>query len=286
MKTALLFRLSLLLTLGLGGSPLASAATAKLPLYDGLSAYPRQVTTGSPEAQRYFNQGLAFTYGFDREMAIKSFQEAARLDPLCAMAWWGIANACAPNINSPMVDPDHHALAWDAITQAQAAAAHGTPVEQAFIRAQAKRYGEKYHSDRRALDEADAAAMREAWRAHPEDADVGVLFAEAMMDLRPRDQWSPDGKLQPGTEEVLAASGESDLVAASPDKVGPPGCIQHTCECDECGLTLRVARKLEAGHNAPRLIQRIRPAGNDPIFLADWFYPRLGVSLSRRAIQP
>ena len=205
MKTTLLFRLSLLLTLGLGGSPRSLAATAKLPLYDGLSAYTRQVTTGSPEAQRYFNQGLAFTYGFDREMAIKSFQEAARLDPSCAMAWWGIANACAPNINSPMVDPDHHALAWDAITQAQAAAAHGTPVEQAFIRAQAKRYGEKYHSDRRALDEAYAAAMREAWHAHPEDADVGVLFAEAMMDLRPWDQWTFDGKLQPGTEEVLAA---------------------------------------------------------------------------------
>lgn len=181
------------------------AAEAKVRLYPGLSAYTRTVTTTSPEAQRYFNQGLAFKYGFDQEMAIKSFQEASRLDPQCAMAWWGIANACGPDINLPMVDPEHAALAWNAITKAQAAAGHGTPVEQALIQAQAERYVEKYNAERKNLDEAYAGAMRKVWHVHPGDADVGVLFAEALMDLRPWDQWQPDGQPQPGTEELIAA---------------------------------------------------------------------------------
>jgi len=202
MKTLRSFRLFLGLVSLVTG---LFAADATLPLYPGLSGYTRKVTTNSAEAQRYFNQGLAFDYGFDHEMAIKSFQEAARLDPQCAMAWWGIANACAPNINLPMVDADHAKLAWDAITKAQAVAAHGTPVEQALIQAQALRFAEKYSPDRRALDEAYADAMRKAWHAHPDDPDVGALFAEAMLDLRPWDQWQPDGTAQPGTEEAVAA---------------------------------------------------------------------------------
>jgi tetratricopeptide (TPR) repeat protein len=233
MKTPQSFRLFLGLVLGSAG---LFAAGEKVPLYPGLSAYARKVTTASPEAQRYFNQGLAFTYGFDHEMAIKSFQEAARLDPDCAMAWWGIANACGPNINLPMVDPDHAKLAWDAVTKAQAAAAHGTPVEQALITAQAQRFVEKHSADRRALDDAYADAMRGVWHAHPDDADVGVLFAEAMLDLRPWDQWQPDGKPQPGTEEVVAAL--KTVIKLNPDH--PMG-LHLVIHANEASATPEVA---------------------------------------------
>lgn len=187
------------------GTALFVNAASPLPLFDDLSSYSRPVTTSSPVVQRYFDQGLAFTFGFDHERAIESFQEAARLDPQCAMAWWGIANACGPNINGPTVDAAHDALAREAITRAQAAMASGTPTEQALIRAQAKRFGASFSAERRALDEAYAAAMREAWHAHPDDADIAVLFAESLLDLRPWDQWQPDGRPQPGTEEALAA---------------------------------------------------------------------------------
>jgi tetratricopeptide (TPR) repeat protein len=233
MKTPRSFRLFLGLVLGSAG---LFAAEAKVKLYPDLSAYTRKVTTASPGAQRYFNQGLAFTYGFDHEMAIKSFQEAARLDPDCAMAWWGIANACGPNINLPMVDPDHATLAWDAITRAQAAAAHGTPVEQALITAQAQRFVEKHSADRRALDVAYADAMRAVWHAHPDDADVGVLFAEAMMDLRPWDQWRPDGQPQPGTEEVVAAL--KTVIKLNPDH--PMG-LHLVIHANEASATPEVA---------------------------------------------
>ena len=187
-----------------GSAAFAGAATP-LPVFTGLSGYSRHITTNSHDAQRYFDQGLAFTFGFDHERAIESFQEAARLDPQCAMAWWGIANACGPNINAPTVDKKHATLALSALAKAQAAAASGTPAEKALISAQAKRFGARFSTNRRALDEAYVAAMREAWHAHPEDADTGVLFAEALMDLRPWEQWKSDGTPQSGTEEAIAA---------------------------------------------------------------------------------
>ena len=236
MKKLRLLALCFGLALNLARPAALLAAEAKPSLHSGLSAYTRKVTTVSPEAQRYFDQGLAFTYGFDHEMAIKSFQEAAHLDPQCAMAWWGIANACGPNINLPMVDPDHAALAWDAITKARAAAEQGTPAEQALIQAQAQRYVEKYNADRKALDEAYAAAMRKVWHTHPDDADTGALFAEAMMDLRPWDQWQADGKPQTGTDEVLAAL--KTVMALNPDH--PMG-LHLVIHANEASATPEVA---------------------------------------------
>src|SRR5438105_12332972 len=78
---------------------------AKEPFFEGLGSYKRKITTDSPEAQRYFNQGLAFLHGFNHGAAIASFQEAARLDPKCAMAHWGIALACGPHINLTVMPP-------------------------------------------------------------------------------------------------------------------------------------------------------------------------------------
>src|SRR5260370_39872719 len=84
---------------------------AKEPLYDGLGSYSRKITTNSPEAQRYFNQGLAFIHGFNHGAAIRAFRQAAALDRECAMAHWGIALACGPHINLTVVPPPAAALA-------------------------------------------------------------------------------------------------------------------------------------------------------------------------------
>src|ERR1700704_40421 len=96
----------------LGALAFGIAVSAKEPFFEGLGSYSRKVTTDSPEAQRYFNQGLAFLHGFNHGAAIRSFQEAARLDPNCAMAHWGIALASGPHINFPLVPPPAAARAW------------------------------------------------------------------------------------------------------------------------------------------------------------------------------
>lgn len=173
------------------------------PLYKGMGPHHRAVSTASPLAQKYFDQGLALTWGFNHGEAIRSFQQAVKLDPDCAMAWWGIANASGPNINYPMVDPGHAKLALDALSHAKALQGKCTPVEKALIEATTKRFADPQPDDRSALDVAYCNAMREVWRQYPKDADVGALFAESELDLRPWDNWKPDGTPQPGTLEVL-----------------------------------------------------------------------------------
>ena len=177
---------------------------AKEPFYDGLGSYSRKITTDSPEAQRYFNQGLAFVHGFNHSAAIRSFQQAAELDPKCAMAHWGVALACGPHINFPMVPPPAAELAWKELGFARQNAVKASPIERALIDALAKRYANPQPEDRAPLDQAYADAMREVWKKFPTDQDAGVFFAEAMMDLRPWNQWTPEGQPNPGTDEILA----------------------------------------------------------------------------------
>lgn len=177
---------------------------AKEPLYDGLGSYSRKVTTNSAEAQRYFDQGLGFLHGFNHRAAIRAFQQAAELDPECAMAHWGVALACGPHINSMAVPPPAAELAWKELGLAQKKAGNASAVERALIDALAKRYANPQPEDRSGLDRAYADAMREVWKKYPKDPDVGALFAEAMLNLRPWDQWTPDGKAQPGTDEIIA----------------------------------------------------------------------------------
>jgi tetratricopeptide (TPR) repeat protein len=182
----------------------AAKGTVAPPLYSGLGDFGRKITTTSPDAQRYFNQGLCFLYAFNHDEAIRSFQQAAKLDPSCPMAWWGIAVANGPHINNAVVPPERAKAAWTALTKARETAAGASPVEHALIGALEKRYADPQPEDRQSLDEAYAAAMRAVYREYPNDADVGALFAEAMMDLRPWDLWTSDGQPQPGTEEIVA----------------------------------------------------------------------------------
>ena len=178
-------------------------AAADVPLYPGLGTHGRPIKTASPEAQRYFNQGLAFVYAFNHDEAIRSFTRAAELDPKCAMAYWGVAYANGPHINNSTVPEANARAAWTALGKAQALAGGAGETDRALITALGRRYADPQPENRQRLDQAYADAMRGVWQAHPDDADVGALFAEAMMDLRPWDLWTPEGAPQPGTEEIL-----------------------------------------------------------------------------------
>jgi len=174
------------------------------PFFEGLGSYKHKITTASPQAQRYFDQGIGFYHGFNHAEAIRSFQAALAADPKCAMAHWGIALACGPHINLPIVPPPSAELAWKELKLAQENVAGVSPVERDLIEALGQRYANPQPEDRMPLDQAYADAMRKVWQLHPDDVEVGVLFAEAMMDLRPWNQWTPQGEPNPGTEEILA----------------------------------------------------------------------------------
>jgi len=178
--------------------------SAREPTFEGLGQYSRKITTTSPRAERYFNQGLGFYHGFNHGAAIRAFQEAAKADPKCAMAHWGIALANGPHINFPLVPPPAAEAAWKELQLAQQNTEKASPVEKALIEALSHRYANPQPEDRKPLDEAYAAAMREVWKQFPDDQDVGALFAESMMDLRPWNQWTLEGEPNPGTEEIVA----------------------------------------------------------------------------------
>lgn len=173
------------------------------PLFDNLGTLHHQITTTSEPAQRYFDQGLRLVYAFNHEEAILSFQEAARQDPQAAMAYWGIALASGPNINAAMSKEDGR-RAVDAIQKARAHAKTVSAAEQAYIDALSKRYLSARKATRASLDAAYAEAMRTVWRRYPDDPDAGILFAEALMNLRPWDLWTSDGKPKSGTAELVS----------------------------------------------------------------------------------
>lgn len=181
------------------------AAEPPAPRLIGLGSHGRRITTTSPAAQDYFNQGLALLYAYNHDEAIRSFRQAAQLDPEAAMPHWGIAYALGPHINFPMMDEAHAASAWEELARARDLAVHSTPVERDLIAALAERYALPQPEDRKALDAAYASAMRALSETYPHDADIAALFAEALMNLRPWDLWTPEGELDPVGEEAVAA---------------------------------------------------------------------------------
>ena len=168
------------------------------------------------------------------------------------MAYWGIAAANGPHINSPNVDEDHAKAAWKAFGKARELASGASAVEQALIEAMGKRYAEKQPSDRHPLDVAYADAMQKVWDAHSDDPTSAALTAEALMDLRPWDQWTPAGKPQPGTEEVLAIL--DAVLAKSPEHPLADHLMIHAVEASPASRTSRRGRR-----SPPRPDARNRP---------------------------
>jgi tetratricopeptide (TPR) repeat protein len=163
------------------------------PVLEGLGDHHHAVTTDSERAQLFFDQGLKLTYGFNHQEALRAFKEAARLDPDCAMAYWGWALVLGPNLNLPM-RAEVVGQAFEAIQTAIRLKEKVTPRERAYIEALAKRYTDDPEADRSPLDEAYAKAMAELHSSYPDDDDAATLYAASLMNLTPWDYWEKDGR--------------------------------------------------------------------------------------------
>jgi tetratricopeptide (TPR) repeat protein len=160
-------------------------ADAQMPILDAvLGKFSRPIETDVPLAQRYFDQGMQMVYAFTYPVAIRSFEEAEKLDPNCAMCYWGEAQARGPFLNSRMTQTNAP-LAYEAAQHALTLIDHtDDPVEKALIRAMSIRYAEEHNPDTRAaLDSAYSQAMAEVYNAYPTDLDVAALYAESLMLL-------------------------------------------------------------------------------------------------------
>ncbi len=180
-----------------------AAAEQPATIVSGIGGIHHPVSTTDPEAQKFFDQGLAFVFAFNHDEAIRSFKRAAELDPRLAMAHWGMALALGPNINLD-VDPAREKAASDAVQKASALSVNAPENERAYIAALAKRYSIDPKADLRKLDSDYKHAMGELVKVYPDDLDLATLYAESAMDLRPWKLWTADGKPAPGTEEIVA----------------------------------------------------------------------------------
>lgn len=221
----------------------APAPVPTVPLFDGLGSHHHPITVRNEEAQAYFDQGLRLSYGFNHAEAIRSFEQAARLDETCAMCWWGVAFAAGPNINA-LMDSAGGVVAWDAIGKAQALAENASESDQAYIQALAQRYGPDPTAARAPLDSAYAAAMASVAERFPDDDDAQVLHADAIMNRSPWDYWNVDRSPKPGTPELLAAL--ERVVARSPEHAGACHLYIHAVEKVDAQRAVPCAERLPA----------------------------------------
>lgn len=212
------------------------------PLLKGLGNHTHPVTTRSRLAQRYFDQGLNLTYAFNHAEAVRSFRQAALLDPDCAMAYWGQALALGPNINAPMT-PEHATQAYDAIQLALRSKA--SDAERAYINALARRYAKDPGPDLKALDKAYADAMRDLARRSPEDDDAQTLYAAALMERQPWNYWERDGRPHSETAEVVPVL--EAVLKRNPRHIGANHYYIHAIEAtDSPERAVQAAERLQA----------------------------------------
>lgn len=233
------------------------------PLLEGIGSLHFPITTTNPLAQKYFDQALTLAYGFNHAEAVRSFKEAARLDPTCGICWAGAALALGPNINAPMA-PTAVAPAWQAIQQAQALKDFENEVERAYIDTIATRYSEE-GSDRAALDVVYAGAMAGLVAQYPDDLNARTLYAESLMDLMPWEYWQDDGT--PSSDQTLTLVEQLEHVMAIDEN--HPGAIHlyiHAMERFE-------PEKAEAG--ADRLLNLVPVAGH-LVHMPSHIYLRVG----------
>jgi tetratricopeptide (TPR) repeat protein len=172
-------------------------------LATGLGDIYHPVSTKNPEAQKFFDQGLAYLFGFNHEEAVRSFTQAAKLDPELAMAYWGSALALGSNYNLQAEGPSL-LRAYTNLQKAVELAPKASAPERAYIEALSKRYSNDLRTDANKLASDYRFAMKELVRRYPDDLDAATLYAESMMNLRPWKLWTADGKPAEDTLEIVA----------------------------------------------------------------------------------
>jgi tetratricopeptide (TPR) repeat protein len=232
------------------------------PRLQKLGTYTFKVTTKSKQAQLFVNQGLNLAYGFNHAEAGRAFREAARLDPNCAMAYWGQAYVLGPNINAPMT-PDDEPKALAAAQKAVSLKGKASAREQAYIDAVAKRYtGDT--KDRAKNDRAFADAMRDVVKRFPDDLDAATIYAESLMDLRPWNYWLRDGRPYEETPQIVGNL--EKVIARNSNHPGANHLYIHAMEAN-------TPEKAEAA--ADRLL-KLMPGAGHMVHMPSHIYQRVG----------
>jgi tetratricopeptide (TPR) repeat protein len=200
--------------------------------YFDLGSHTRLISTTSPDAQRWFDRGLVWTYGFNHEEAIRCYERALAADPECPMAHWGIAYAAGPNYNKPWEAFDDIdfarslATSYAATQRATALRDRATPTDQGLIAALQARYPTAERSDDYAKWNDDYVdAMRSVYRDFGDDLDVTALFAEALINRTPWALWDLETGGPAEGASTLEAIDVLERALATPEGRMHPGVL-------------------------------------------------------------
>jgi len=233
-------------------------------LDDGLGNIDHPVSTKNAEAQKFFNQGLAYLYAFNHAEGIASFKHAAELDPDLAMAYWGMSLGLGANYNDP-ANPERFAQAYTYLQKAIELAPKASEADRAYIGALAKRYSKDPTADKAKLAGDYKAAMSEIVKQYPDDLDAATLYAESMMNLRPWQLWSLDGKPAEGTLEILAVL--ESVLKRNPHHTGANHYYIHAVEA---------SKNPERGTAAAMRLGSLAPNAGHLVHMPSHIYLRTG----------
>ncbi len=207
----------------------AAHPAAATELHPGLGDYHFPITTSVPEAQVYFDQGLALLYGFNHDEAARYFRRASELDPAAAMPYWGLALSSGPNYNDTAVDENRARATYEAVQNGLMRAESGSERERAYLEALEERYpSDNPNSDWLSHHRDYSAAMRELVLRYPDDLDAATMFAESLMMLRPWQLWTAEGEPVEGTLELVEVL--ESVLKRNPDHSGANHFYIHAVE--------------------------------------------------------
>ena len=199
---------------GIAGQATTSQSSAAIAvLVPGSGTYTRPISTDSPDAQKFFDQGLRFAWGFYFPESIASYQQASSFDPDHPMPYWGMAHAMGPNPNSRYAqmpdDPKGEGL--KAIRNALVRIENASPVEAELIQALWLLYDEEANPDDADRDRAYLTAMRALNAKYPQDPDIAALYAASYMNMARWNYWDAEGN--PMGETIPVAEALEEILA-------------------------------------------------------------------------
>ncbi len=239
-----------------------SPTGALAPRLQNLGTHSFPVSTKNKQAQLFINQGVNLAYAFNHAESHRAFREAARLDSTLAMAYWGQALVLGPNINA-LMEPNEEPNARQLAEKAASLKARASARERALIDALLQRYSGR-GEDRRARDEAYAAAMRKVHQQFPADPDVAMLYVESVMDLRPWGYWTGDGRPHEGIAEIVALT--EQVIARHPRHPGALHMYIHQME----------AHTPAKAEKAADTLLTLMPAAGHIVHMPSHIYQRIG----------
>lgn len=205
---------------------LSEEEVRQMILLPGTGSHTWKISTHNDSAQLYFNQGINLYYGFHIVEALPSFKKALRFDSTTAMLYWAVALAYGPNIND-----DHYAAspgALEAVSNAKEYLTNASPKEKGLIDAMASHYSADSTISQARLNQEYADKMKALFVRYNDDAEIGALYADALMNLHPWNFWEHDGRPKSWTPELMAVL--ESVIKKYPDHPGANHYYIHTME--------------------------------------------------------